>query len=290
MKMRSRLFLGGIALQTLFSDSAHTEVYRHITAESQAGAVINDAGVLTESGAAYPVIYTPSSREPWCRPPWLDSANAFKGTRSIGMEILPQAAVAANPVDKVNHRISSGNDRFALAFGVKRYAGFALLLPREQFEIPAPGKKLMLAQWWQGAPYGPPLRLAITDATTDAVTFRFLVLNDDTKGNPSAVPVDIGGGVIPFDTWTTFVVMTLPDHRGAGEVEVWLDGERIIAWAGKLGYDPAAISYAGAPAGTRKPNPKFDVFYGPYRERQEKRHRVFFDEIKFTDTRAEAVP
>lgn len=39
-----------------------------------------------------------------------------------------------------------------------------------------------------------PACAVINDATTDAVTFRFLVLNDDTRGNPSAASVDIGGG------------------------------------------------------------------------------------------------
>jgi hypothetical protein len=285
----TRFILGG-ALLPIFACSAQAVLYRHITAESSAGASIGTNGALTESSVTYPAIFTPSPRETWCRLPWLSPSMAFKGSKSIGMEILPQAVVSGNPVDKVNHRISSGNDTFALGFGVKRYTGFALYLPSANFDIPAPGKKLMVAQWWQGSPYGPPLRIAITDATTDEVTFRVWVMNNDTKGNPSSVPIDIGGGTIPFDTWTSFVVMTIPNHTAGGEVKVWLNGTQIITWVGKLGYDPTTIPYTGAPTGTANPNPKFDVFYGPYRERQEKRHQMFFDEIKFASTYAEAVP
>lgn len=280
---------GALLLALALVSPARATLYRHITAEDPAA--IDATGNLTEAGVTYPVIYKPTPQATWVATPWLDSTTSYAGLQSVGMEIDAVASYASGDVDKVNHRISSGNDSFALGFGnVKRYTGFALMLPSAGFDIPAPGRKLMLAQWWQGSPYGPPVRLEITDATTTEVTFRFWVLNNDTLGNPSATPIDIGGGTIPFDTWTTFVVMLIPDYTGSGQIKVWLNGAQIITWTGKVGYDPSTKPYTGDTSGIAYPNQKFDVFYGPYRDRQDRTHIVFFDEIKFASTYSEAAP
>ena len=149
----------------------------------------------------------------------------------------------------------------------------------------------MIAQWWQGAAYGPPLRLGITSETSNVVSYKFYVMNDNTLGNPSAKALEIGGGEIPFDTWTTFVVLTIPDFTGRkGEVRVWMNGKKQFEWKGKLGYDPSGKPYKGATKDTLHPNKQFDVFYGPYRARQNRQHQMFFDEIKFGDTYADAAP
>lgn len=289
MKTQIQKYLAAGALLCALGVPAHATIYRHITADGDAN--IDSTGNLTEAGVTYPVIYKPSPQATWTQTPWLDNTTAYSGSQSVGMEIDAVASYLSGDVDKVNHRICSGNDSFALGFGgIKRYTGFALMLPSWGFEIPEAGRKLMLAQWWQGAPYGPPVRMEITNATTSSVTFRFWVLNNDTKGNPSAVPIDIGGGTIPFDTWTTFVVMLIPDYTGSGQIKVWLNGTQIIGWVGKVGYDPATKPYTGDTSGIAYPNQKFDVFYGPYRDRQNKTHVAFFDEIKFTSTYSEAAP
>jgi hypothetical protein len=278
-----------LATLLLAPSCARATLYRHITAESPA--VINSDGSLTEASVTYPAIYKPTPQASWVQTPWLDSSLSYKGEQSVGMEIDAVSSYASGDVDKVNHRISSGNDSFALGFGnIKRYTGFALYLPSGEFEIPAAGRKLMLAQWWQGSPYGPPLRLEVTNATTSAVTFRFWVLNNDTLGNPSATPIDIGGGTIPFDAWTRFVVMLIPDYSGGGQIKVWVNGTQIITWAGKVGYDPTTKPYTGDTSSIAYPNQAFDVFYGPYRDRQNKTHVVLYDEIKFASTYSEAAP
>jgi hypothetical protein len=63
-----------------------------------------------------------------------------------------------------------------------------------------------------------------------------------------------------------------------------------VNWTGKVGYDPSTIPYNGAPVGTPTPNQNFNVYFGPYRARQNTKQQMFFDEIKFSDTYAEAVP
>jgi len=288
--LKPDVILWVISALMLFCFSANAATFRHITAEPANGAIINSDGSLTENGVTYPVIYKPVPQASWVRSPWISPSQGYNSGHSIGMEIDAQDPTSSGQVDKVNHRLCSGNDSFALTWGVKRYTGFALELRSATFQIPQPGTKLMLAQWWQGSPYGPPVRLEITSATTDAVSFEFWVLNNDTLGNPSATPIIIGGGTIPFDAWTTFVVMLIPDYTGNGQIKVWQNGNQIIYWTGKVGYDPSTIPYKNPPAGTPNPNNSFDVFYGPYRDRQPTQQQVFYDEIRFTDTYLEALP
>ena len=64
------------------------------------------------------------------------------------MEILPKEMTDKTETDKVNLRVSSGHDPFALTFGTPRYTGFAVKLPSKAFEIP--DKSLLIFQWWQG--------------------------------------------------------------------------------------------------------------------------------------------
>jgi hypothetical protein len=84
--------------------------------------------------------------------------------------------------------------------------------------------------------------------------------------------------------------MLMPDHTGAGRIKVWQDSAVVIDWVGKVGYDPSTIPYHDPPPGTRSPNNAFDVFYGPYRNTQNTRQQMFFDEIKFSDSYAAAAP
>jgi hypothetical protein len=126
---------------------------------------------------------------------------------------------ASSDVYKVNLTLSSGNDPFALTFGQKRYKGFALKLPSTGFQIPT--GSLLIAQWWQGAPYVPPVSLHITGDTTSVVSWELWVFNNDTLGNPSSTPSVVGSGTIPFDQWTSIVVMIIPDHTGACQVKMW---------------------------------------------------------------------
>ena len=282
-------FVVFMACATL-AHAAPPTIYRHITAETTSpyDAVINSDGSLTEDGVTYACIYKPVPQASWVRTPWISPTQAYTGDHSIGLEVDPQTDYASGAVDKVQQRLSSGDDSFALTWGVKRYTGFAVELPSANFQIPT--DRLMIAQWWQGAPYGPPVRIEITNDTTNVVTWKVWVLNNDTLGNPSAEPIVIDGGTIPFDTWTTFVVMLIPDYTGSGQIKVWQNGTQVIDWTGKVGYDPSTIPYNNPPAGTANPNNAFDVFYGPYRNTQDTKQQMFFDEIKFTDTYSEAVP
>jgi hypothetical protein len=280
-----------VAACSLFSyKPASATLYRHITAETVSPyyATINPDGSLTEDGVNYPAVFKPVPQATWVRSPWISPSQMFRGYHAIGMEIDPQNPTTSSDVDKVNLTLSSGNDPFALTFGQKRYTGFALKLPSTGFQIPT--GSLLIAQWWQGAPYVPPVSLHITGDTTNVVSWELWTFNNDTLGNPSSTPIVVGSGTIPFDQWTSIVVMIIPDYTGSGQIKMWQNGTAVVNWTGKVGYDPSTIPYNGAPPGTSTPNQNFNVYFGPYRARQNTKQQMFFDEIKFSDTYAEAVP
>jgi hypothetical protein len=121
------------------------ETFRHITAEPGAGAKIDDAGGLRERGVSYRAIYKPTPIADWCKKPWIDPSEAFRGKHAIGMEILGKPMTDRTDVDKVNLTISTGRDPFALTFGNQRYTGFAVKLPSRTFQIPEKEQGLMIA-------------------------------------------------------------------------------------------------------------------------------------------------
>ena len=69
-----------------------------------------------------------------------------------------------------------------------------------------------------------------------------------------------------------------------------MNGKEQFSWNGKLGYNPAGKPYKNATKDTPNPNKNFDIFFGPYRARQNRQHQVFFDEIKLADKYDDAVP
>jgi hypothetical protein len=97
--------------------------------------VINSNGSLTESGVNDACIYNPVPQASWVSTPWISPSQAYAGDHSIGLEDDPQTNFAAGAVDKVEHRISSASDSFALTWRVKRSTGFAVKLPSANFQI-----------------------------------------------------------------------------------------------------------------------------------------------------------
>src|SRR5579884_3274335 len=127
MNISPRNPLAAGAFLCVLSVPLHATLFRHITAEtgSPTYAVINSDGSLTESGVTYPCIYKPVPQASWVRTPWISPSQHYVGSHSIGMEIDPSSDPTAPTVDKVNHCLSSGDDSFALTWGVKRYTGFS---------------------------------------------------------------------------------------------------------------------------------------------------------------------
>jgi hypothetical protein len=269
-------------------------LFHYISGETwaPAAATVNADGSLTESGSTYTAIFKPSTPPPdWVKLPWIDSTNAFNGLHSVGFEIDPHTPDpgSGTPTDKVQLRVSHAGESSDLEFDNKRYLGFDVKLPSAAFQAPTLGA-VQIAQWWQGSPYTPPLSLVVDGGTTSAANYELIVHNNSTLGNPSAPTIVLGTGTIPYDTWTTFVVMTIMDFSGAGQVKLWQNNTQLLAWTGSDAYDPTTIPYKNPPPGTPNPNSAFDVFIGPYRDQQNTTQRELFDEVRWADTFADATP
>ncbi len=288
MKKHPTLLAGALLIALCSAASASTFV--QILADNSSIDSTGSNLIDNPTGNTYRVIYKPSSTSSWINWPWIDTTQAWTGASAIGLEIDPSTDPTTPLVDKVNVRISSGNDSFALTNGVTRYTGFAVMLPSATNDIPT--DRYLFAQWWQGSPYAPPVMLDVIP-NTNPIQYHVLIHNTDTLGNPSAVPITlpVAGGNLSFDTWHTFVVMITPDYYGYnGQLQLWEDGQQLVSWTGKIGYDPSTQPYANATSSTPYPNQNMDVFFGPYRNRQNTTQQLFFDDVKFTDTYDEAVP
>src|SRR5262245_18219248 len=92
MPPRARLVIAVAVFWLLLGrlDPLSAETFRHITAEATAKATIDDTGALKEGKVSYRPIYKPTPRADWCKLPWISSDEAFRGKRSVGMEIQPK--------------------------------------------------------------------------------------------------------------------------------------------------------------------------------------------------------
>jgi hypothetical protein len=280
------------AAASLAASRAYATLYQDITANN---ATIDSSGDVVESGVTYQVEYKPTPPSSNIIGPWISTNGGFSSNDAFGYEI--QASIGEDSsTDKVDTRVSHADDSSGLGFDAPKYLGFAVNIPQAGFSPPTVASEgvglagVQIAQWWQGSPYSPPLALDIMSGETNGmVNYALMVHNDTTGGNPSSVPVTIGTGTIAFDAWNTFVVMTDMDYNGAGQVELWQNGNLLINWTGAVGYNPSTIPY-NPPTGLSDPNQKFDVFLGPYRPTQETQQEEFFDEARWANTYADAVP
>lgn len=285
------LFVAGVVTATSW---AHATLFQAI---SPADATFDSSGDLVENGVTYLAVYKPTTPPPaWVKPAWISNTGGYNGDDALGFEVDPQtpAAGSGTPTDKTQIRISHADDSSSLNFNgstmtATRYLGFALYLPSTQVQAPTKGI-VQIAQWWQGGPYGPPLALGISGVSGNSATYKLQVLNDMTLGNPSSVPVILATGSIPFNSWNTFVTETTMGYNNNGNVQLWENGTLVVNWSGLVGYNPATIPYNNPPAGTNPPNSAFDVFVGPYRDEQSTQQVEYFDQMRWADSYASALP
>lgn len=261
--------------------SVAAAAFRYISFEN--ASVDSSTYNLTEGANTYPFI-----RKGDFRAPVLTSSQKYRGSYGIAYQMDPTSGTAAdgNTTDKSQHRIISGNDQNPLTFGQKKYWGFAVKLDSTMED---PDSTTQIFQWWQGAPMSPPLELRLIHSGSDT-TFKYELVyrNNTTTANPSACK-PIYQGTITKGTWNTFVIMTIlrnTNDSQDGEVKLWQNGTQLCDWLGRVGYGDGIV-YAGT---SYTPNTNFDVFFGPYRPRQMKNLKMYFDQVRYTDTYSEANP
>jgi hypothetical protein len=283
----------------LKSAFAQNTLYKDITANN---ATIDNTGDILENGVTYLTITKPSppnlvsegGNEYY---PWISTNGGYTSNDAFAYQINASPETNGtydSSTDKVDTRVSYGDDSSALKFDAVKYLGFAVNIPKANFSIAtatAPSySDVQIAQWWQGSPYSPPLALDMTGESNGMVDYSLEVHNDTTGGNPSSSSVIVGNGTIAFDSWNTFVVMTYMDYNGDGQIELWQNGTMLMNWTGAVGYNPSTIPYKNPPEGTANPNSQFDVYVGPYRPSQETEQSEEFDDIRWANDYSDAVP
>jgi hypothetical protein len=288
-----------VAVSTPFKTFAQNTLYKDITANN---ATIDSTGDIIENGVTYLTVTKPSPPNLVSQGgneyyPWISTNGGYTSNDAFAYQINASPETNGtydSSTDKVDTRVSYGDDSSALKFDSPKYLGFAVNIPQANFSVAtatAPSySDVQIAQWWQGSPYSPPLALDITGESNGAVDYSLEVHNDTTLGNPSSSSVIVGNGTIDFDSWNTFVVMTDMDYNGDGQIELWQNGNLLMNWTGAVGYNPSTIPYKNPPEGTEDPNSQFDVFLGPYRPSQETEQQEQFDDIRWANDYSDAVP
>jgi hypothetical protein len=165
-------------------------------------------------------------------------------------------------------------------------------------ELPIEGGRMLLFQLWQGAPFGPPLRIELEPDGTMAV----YLLDDETGSSPCAsnprctLPAtsSISGArsllsgvpVRPPREWNHVSLVVTPRHRGypePGRVRISINGHEASHHT-HLGFEPSA--HGGYPGTTRHPNALLEVGFGVYRTRQPRTHSLCFDDFSMRELSA----
>ena len=321
--IRSLYFAGALAAPIAM---LHAEVLSHITGER--GVVEYDCtkdqgnGWYSEPGGAQRFKLGFKQGERNTATPKLVStleptkAEHFKGEFAIELKIVANEEFKKRPSGepvlvngktlpttaayKVAIASVKPDDAFCPAISEARdwYHSFAMKIDAAGYRLPfGNGDALLFEQWWQGSPFHPPVSLEIfnesaarakgwADANPNG-NFA-LVLRDDKhdaigKSNGEALCYNLGP--VKTGEWMQWIVHVRPDPSGRnGAVDVLLnDVEKLKLEHIAVGYDPAHYTSKPAPA-------KVIAFVDCciYRVNGPSAQRFFFDEIKFSNSLADA--
>ncbi len=180
--------------------------------------------------------------------------------------------------ERFEYVIMPAADTNGLHFDNARYCGFA-------FKLGAPAAAFnssdLFWQAWQGSPWGPPASLKLLAGNSAPFTIALYIRNMIT-GPDSAVP-DVklwSSAMIQPDTWYAVVISIAPRYtNNNGRIQLWINGTNYADCTTNIGYDPSLVS--GAYNG-------LDIKNGMYQPDANNGHTMYFDQIVFADTYAEA--
>ncbi|HEY3782529.1 MAG TPA: heparin lyase I family protein [Fimbriimonadaceae bacterium] len=211
--------------------------------------------------------------------------------KAIRIELQPTSGAGSdNGRDKINYTVIKGNNPNAPTFdGKLSELSFAVKLDKD-FQTPTTGRDYVVAQWWQGSPFGPPLSLQILrgEKPTDTPKFAFVVRNMETGGNPSAHVIEIkptGSDALERGKWYRFKVRAVFGFKEDGRISVSVNDTETVNWVGSIGYDPSApATNIGFKTGKtdRHPNQGIEIYFGPYRDRMASSQVFYFADISYS--------
>ena len=299
-----------IALLLVAASTGSAEVFTHITAET--GVVEYDLvkdqgnGWYSESTGAYryKLGFKQGERDS-ATPVHVATLRTteeehFKGKSALELHIKAnEEKKSLRAAYKVSISSVSPKDPFAPQVAVPKdwYHSFVLKIDAASYRLPLEaGQRLIIEQWWQGSPFHPPITLSIlnepdarshgwTDAGTNG-NFA-LVLRDDNHNAWEKSPGEartFNLGPVKTGQWLKWIIHVRPDPSGKdGAVTVWLDGiEKLKLTQTVVGYDRSRYPVKPTPVKT------FAIDCCLYRLNGPSTQRLFFDEIKFTDSYKEA--
>lgn len=213
------------------------------------------------------------------------------GGGALRIELDPTSGLGPdNGRDKINYTVIKGSAPNAPTFdGRAVYFSFSIRLDPNHFEAPTTGRGYVIAQWWQGTPFSPPLslQLDLSDDPAKSPHLVFSIKNEDTGANPSAQAIQVpltANASMDRGKWYSFVVETRFDYRGNGSFRAWVNGADAASWTGKLGYDPSTTAEdLGFKTGktNARPNRNIELYIGPYRDRMDSTQVFEFDRIRY---------
>lgn len=264
-----------------------SSIYAHIMGFNDT--VNSSTGYLSDNGNTYPFIYKGSPRPSWVLLPYLDGTS-FNGYPAIGLEVQPTGTplpTTDDGTDKANISVAQW------PISQDRYYGFAMKLGN----FGNPNQEVLVAQWWQGVPYSPPLSLHIIPNSNFQCELQ--VRNNNTGGNPNAAVIHIAVGYCTPGTWQTFVFYTRPHYVGAagtGEITVWHNNMTtpVADWTGDVGYDPTVPvntnGVAGNPQSSTLPASSWTCYFGPYGDHDTINRQTYWANIAVASTKEGANP
>ena len=216
------------------------------------------------------------------------------GQYALRMELAPTSGKGPDGGrDKINYTIVTGHDPYAPKFGGPMvYLAFSVKLDAQDFQAPTSGRGYLIAQWWQGAPFGPPLALDLLPAksASDDVPIAFGIRNSQTGGNPGAPTIyqtPDHTKVLKRGVWYHFIVGTKFGIHEDGELKVWVgnDSRPELDWHGSIGYDAflsaSKLGYHSGDSKDKHPSKGIDVFVGPYRDRMQSEQVFYFSDLAY---------
>jgi Polysaccharide lyase len=262
----------------------------------------DSAGNYYEDGYEFPVIYKPIPQQSWVLTPWLSPSQTYLGYKALGYQLNATGpSPSPLPTDYENDKVETQLTTFALDTNV--WEGFAVEFP----STAVPGVNLIVAQFWQGSPFSPPVSLNMM--ANDNYECEVGIRNNQTGGNPDATinwidvgectPSGVNGG-----TWHTFLFHIYADSNGNGIVQVWHNvpgtDPPTASYTGNVGYaagqcvDINGSASQGCQNATPAPAPTaasvMTTYIGPYRPSDPNEAKMLFANIKFAYSEASADP
>jgi hypothetical protein len=264
VKMRALILTLAFGILTVHQTSA--TVFRMLTGDYT---TINTDWSAYENGDTFATVESGSPLQP------LISTQHFAGNNSIQIQVPTDNSGSK---ERFEYQIAAAADPDGLHFDNARYSGFAFKLgsPADAFQ-----SSDLFWQAWQGSPWGPPASLKLTTDSSAPFTIGLYIRNMATGPDSAVSDIKLWStNMIQTDTWHAVVIYLSPRYtNNNGNIKLWINGTKYVDCTTNIGYDPSQVS--GAYDG-------LDIKNGIYQPDANNGHTMFFDQMIFADTFAEA--